>query len=480
MIIRNAKQESDSDSDQERDDTNANKELKRVNKIGFEWIVKKCEFIRKIDLRKCSLDKELIDLLCNNCKHLKEFYFTGNEFEEKDIIKFGQTFGNQLKKLVIDNLNSRSEKSIEKLLTYCQNLKSLKKRNAFNDCIKPLLPKLNSLSITLKDCNSDDLKMFANKFRQQLKVFKIIIDLNDGLMICNVLKEISSFTNLEVLSLVIGRHPEINVKPIDSFLSRIALNCPKLKTLEVCLLFCKIGIISGNLFDILSRFRNLEELRTCFPNNDSEDENEINSMPEPNNLTLKCFENCKDLRKLMINYSQLNDKLIRNIHKYIPNLREVFFNTRQQLSDKSMFSLSKLSKLKTLRFSKDEMVVDQTFYGLTDVGLDSLISNPSIKSIRFEGRPQITRKTVEFLIETALKNPKRNLMFICEYKHIHNCERIHMKEFNDLPNNLKISISGDFDDDSEFDDSDSDSENFSSDEDSDQDFDLVIGLLLFL
>jgi hypothetical protein len=103
MIIRNAKQESesDSDSDQERDDRNSNKELKRVNKIGFEWIVKKCEFIRKIDLRKCSLDKELIDLF-NYCKNMTQFYLTVSHLKEKDLKEFREKCGKGLIELYFE------------------------------------------------------------------------------------------------------------------------------------------------------------------------------------------------------------------------------------------------------------------------------------------------------------------------------------------------------------------------------------------
>src|SRR5258708_4165271 len=111
----------------------------------------------------------------------------------------------------------------------------------------------------------------------------------------------------------------------------------------------------------------------------------------------------------------MNDQHLKNIHLYLPNLTYLRLQTEQQITDKTLFSITKLNKLKTFILSGNYKFNNS----ITDRGVCNLITNcEQIKSIHFDCQPNITRKTIEQFIQIASNKPNVNFdfTFLCRAK----------------------------------------------------------------
>jgi hypothetical protein len=326
-----------------------------------------------------------------------------------------------------------------------------------------------------------------------LKGLDIFLKLNDGNNLCEALDLIKSFVNLEIVAIFIVSDPENNCKPIDKSIKEIAINCRKIKSYVIDMKSCSEKLISSELFSVLGMFRNAKKAFIHLPDikDNKEKSNENDSQTKANkallNSNINCFKNCKNLTKLILTFSLLDDTFLEDINQYLPNLSAVQLKTAQELTDKTMTSLSKLIGLKFLKISKNNYQ-KYSFLGFTDSGVCQLLNScASIETIVFEGRPDITPKTIETLIKIAKENPKRKLDFWCVYIEFCINERIfapihqYMKSGTVLPQNLIIKLHDNWisyaisrleesSDEEDDDDNDEDFEEEFSDEDQDFDF----------
>jgi hypothetical protein len=481
----------------EREDK-SDKKPKVVNKVVLNWFLKNCKFINEINFRNCLFNNEIIELICNYCQNLKVLEFMDKGFDEKSIVKLGKICGKQLENIFIIPSNKREESGFVKtLLNYCSNLKQIycETIETFINREKSFLPKLQVFGISINEENKEFLKIMADKYKKQLKGLDIFLKLKDGNDLCEALDLIKSFVNLEILAILIVSDPINNCKPIDKSIKEIAINCRKIKSYVIDIESCSEKLISSELFSALGMFQNAKKVFIHLPDikDNKGKSNENDSQTKANkallNSNINCFKNCKNLTKLVLTFSLLDDTFLEDISQYLPNLSAVRLKTAQELTDKTMTSLSKLIGLKFLKISKNNYQNKKySFLGFTDSGVCQLLNScPNIATIVFEGRPDITQKTIETLIKIAKENPKRKLVFWCVYIEFCIDERIfapihqYMKSGTVLSQNLIIKLHDNWisysisrleesSDEEDNYDSDEDFEEGLSDEDQDFDF----------
>jgi hypothetical protein len=103
---------------------------------------------------------------------------------------------------------------VKNLFTFCPNLKFINYRiDLIIDCDKQFLPKIDKFSASLSDNRFDHLKTLSNKYYNQLKDLKFVLNFRDGKVLFNVLRLISSFVGLENLFLVFTEELVLNLRP---------------------------------------------------------------------------------------------------------------------------------------------------------------------------------------------------------------------------------------------------------------------------
>jgi hypothetical protein len=120
--------------------------------------------------------------------------------------------------------------------------------------------------MTLNHNNYDLLNIVSNEYSKQLIHLNIDFDFIDCNNLSNALKVISSFIHLQRLELFIARDPKINIKPIDSLFTEIAINCLKITHLSV--IFERKSthqLICGNIFAVFELFHNLVSFNARLP-----------------------------------------------------------------------------------------------------------------------------------------------------------------------------------------------------------------------
>jgi hypothetical protein len=158
---------------------------------------------------------------------------------------------------------------------------------------------------------------------------------------------------------------------------------------------------------------------------------------------------------LTLENPKMNDNFFKNIDKHLPQIKNLDINVDYfVITDKAMDSLSKLSKLQSIKIQCYEYIFDDIYEEtdgilprITDIGLLNVIDNcPKINSIEFYGRPNISHKTIDALIALALRKPniyfKHNFSDIgksCSYDSAKDIvfNVIDLKSYQ-LPNNLVI------------------------------------------
>jgi hypothetical protein len=149
-------------------------------------------------------------------------------------------------------------------------------------------------------------------------------------------------------------------------------------------------------YDSLNFFKNLNHLDL---NLDFADE-------EINEISCESLKELKLLTHLKLQNPVMNDIFFGEIDKHLPQLKhlDITFD-KNGITDKALNSLSKLSKLKTLRIDS----FDRLIFIAEEKILNVINNCPQINSIRFERRPNITHKTIDALITLALR--KRRIQF---------------------------------------------------------------------
>jgi hypothetical protein len=146
------------------------------------------------------------------------------------------------------------------------------------------------------------------------------------------------------------------------------------------------------------------------------------------------------LKLFDIAYKKLNENFFKDIRLFLPELRSFSIDYESELTDETILSLSKLKNLKELylrkSLSSNKLITDESVCELIN-------SCENIELISFSARPKITNKTIETLINLALKKSRKNIQFFCGFL-IAGDEaefaQIDLNSFADMPENLNITI----------------------------------------
>ncbi|XP_054161584.1 uncharacterized protein LOC128959615 [Oppia nitens] len=402
--------------------------FKAIDKPSLESILKKCPLLRKLNFQ-CYIDGDIMQMVGKHCHYLKSIECNPIGLKESTLREFGRKYGDKLQVIRFNDSNYCSA-FLKKFFIYCQNVREVyTEDNSAFICDDPMfLPKLEVIkSIDIRTEQLNQLKILSDKYWETMKTIKIYTYHMIGHQLKNALTHISQFNNLESLGLSISIFDE-DIQVIDENIAEISKNCVKLKKLNFTL--NNESVISNKFFNAFNKLQSIEKLSL-----------EFFEITKKLDGSVECLKNCSKLRHLVISYKELTEEFFQNIHLFLPNLKIIDIDSDKQMTNKFMESMSKLANLKkiVLRHSSN------AHKDMTDEGLCLVINNCSLlQTMVFSARPNITHKTIEVLINSALLRPKININFSCGFSgggDEGEFATIDINNFvNKMPENLKISI----------------------------------------
>jgi hypothetical protein len=271
------------------------------------------------------------------------------------------------------------------------------------------------------------LKTFSDKYHKQIKKIGITFapvlqSPNDN--INNTLIELSRFECLESLVLRIYNRNYFNNNAIDSGFKLIADNCKKLNHLEI---FMNRNYFNEKIFELLKETKALEKLIITI--------NDRNF--GPNFSSVEYLKNCKNLKYLKLDFKGFGNDILEYIDLYLPNLTHfLFINPMNVLPEKTLNNLTKLKNLSH---------IDIHSYSLNNSEVYHFIKNClNIEKMIFRNINYITRKTINVLIERAIKKPKVQYLLQFEEK-FKNTDNLELIDYSIAPNlTVKANIGKNF------------------------------------
>lgn len=415
-----------------------NMNMKTINKTALKSLLIKCRFIKKIELTRCYIDSNILEVIANHCPHLESIQIDLIGLEEEDLINFGLKCGKRLKYVKFnirtffnrDYVNKFCNEFGKKLLLYCTNIKSFNCEDISTIFDKNVnfLPKLESVDLRLRRNDGSNLVAFVDKYELKMKKFKAYSHELDIYNLRNTLQQIARFRNIEDLnisfSLLNPNNNTINDKVIE-----LSKNCPKLKrfVFQINTAFQGNEIFTGNIFDLFGNFVNLKHLFISF---------QLSEVKE----TVESFKRLTQLTSLSIKCSKVGDSFFKDIDVFLPKLRYFSVTTDYDLTDVIMDSISKLTKLEKLSLGSPLKALKF----ITDSGISKLIDScKRLRTLSFLSRPNITTVTIDNLISLANKRSKSMISFYCGFSRLGDeatFASIDMNSYENLPKNLKITI----------------------------------------
>ena len=315
--------------------SNINKSIEAFDENSFESVLKKCPNITKvnlgIDLEFNSSVLSLIGRYCPRIKSLKYRHLTNDD----KTLSFFRTNGHKLEELVSNGGKER----MKEIIKFCPNVKSIIdcRFSILCDEDKEFLPKLERIeSIYVNNGlkkNINKLKILSDKYSKTMKTFDVTVDKLTSEELKTCFECIARFENLKELTLRIDS--EIMTEPIDDCLSLIGQKCNKLLKLDLV-----IGgsvPISDRFFNVFYHFETIKKLFIYSP--------QYTIMFG----SVECFKHCKQLKHLDIEYFELREDFFANIASFVPNLKSLRIETKNQFSNSfinsfhSMKSINKAS-----------------------------------------------------------------------------------------------------------------------------------------
>ncbi len=371
-----------------------------INIKVFESVLKKCKFINNIIGYEFQFknEKQFIELIIKYCNDLKSIQFCFNAINDDLIEKFGNKFGHKLKEIKTIADYDKSVDTInkyKKLLRLCPNLVSIESYlSYFVDENELLLTKLSKLKTIVESEDIKLLKTFVNNYKNSLTSISLNASFygeqNENELIF-LMQRISELKNLKEFELEFESIDNTSQLFINNFRA-IGFQCNQLKSFKLVFdNWYKLKI--KRIYDSFNFFKNLNYLDL---NLDFADE-------EINEISCQSLKELKLLMNLKLQNPVMNDIFFKDIDKHLPQLKHLdIMVDNNQITDKALNSLSKLSKLKTLRIDSFDRLIF-----IAEEKLLNVINNcPQINSIRFERRPNITHKTIDALIALALRKPR--------------------------------------------------------------------------
>jgi hypothetical protein len=151
----------------------------------------------------------------------------------------------------------------------------------------------------------------------------------------------------------------------------------------------------------------------------------------------KYLRNCKILKYFELDLNGFCNDILEDIDLYLPNLTHfLFINPMNVLPEKTLHNLTKLKNLSH---------IDIDSYSLCDSEVYYFIKNSlNIEKMIFRNINYITRKTINVLIERAIKRPK--VQYLLQFKEkFKNTENLELTDYSIAPNlTVKANIGKNF------------------------------------
>ena len=330
-----------------------------LNEEALESVLKKCPNITKVKLSYLNVKSEVMLMFGQYSPHIKSL--THNS---KNIVRFYRKYGHKLEELIL--LRNRSNDEIKHSLEFCPNLKILYSRDlsVLFDEDKEFLPKLEEFgeNFTIDSENVNKMQILVNKYTKTIKRLDVRLMFLTEEELKKCFECISQFENLRQLKLGFDYYRNSEVA-INYCLSLIGQKCNKLLKLD---LIIDVSVpISDRFFDAFTHFKAIKKLHlVLWP---------IQSV----NGSVECFKNCKQLNELHICYPKMKEDFLSNIQLFVPNLRSLRIQTREQFSDSFIDSFHSMKDIQKVVLSKET-----TKYWYFGKSLSEVMLSPKAKKVK--------------------------------------------------------------------------------------------------
>jgi hypothetical protein len=325
---------------------------KAIEKHSLESILKKLKFIKN-KVIDCYIDGEDLEIFGKYCLYLESIKCDAIRFNEQNLVNFGLKYEHQLKKIYFYNTIYGSA-FIKKFLKFCLNLTEID----CEDCTtfisedKLFLPKLQIINyLDLKTKNLNELKILCDKYDNKLRKLQTYSISLESILPLDLLSNISRFRNLEKLELQTNICIKTDEQIIDDYIKRLAENCSQLKDLD--LRIYDENLVTDQIFYAFEKFTSLVKLVLIINDNEKKFEGSV-----------ECFRFCSNLKLFDIAYKKLDEIFFKDIHLFLPKLRSFSIDCESELTDETIFSLSKLKNLKELylrkSLSSNKLITDES------------------------------------------------------------------------------------------------------------------------
>ena len=301
-----------------------------LDRQALESVLKKCHFIKKIDL-KYEINTEVLSLIGRYCPNIKSLSIFSSDVKLMD---FGRQYGHKLEEFFLYVNNEEMKQFLE----FCSNLKIIKVNNESDlyNTKKEFLPKLEYIRgryQLLNDCKL--IEIISVKYSQTIKKLNATMIPKSEEIFGNNFESICSLENLRELRLNFFSDEFNNFQS----LSLIGQKCTKL--LKMKLNFCNLPELSEKFFDIFLEFKALKKLILSLP---------FNIILNGN---IESFKHCKQLNELYINYPELREEFFVNIGSFVPNLKILSIRTQKQYSDSFINSVHSMKNIQKITLTFD-------------------------------------------------------------------------------------------------------------------------------
>lgn len=300
------------------------------------------------------------------------------------------------------------------MLSFCPNLRSLV-------CdvlpLNEVLTHLQKIDLKLSsDPQISTFSQFVDIYAENIKNISLHMSKHSVDKMTENLSQICRFSQLEHLTLELFGLTRNMQDMIVRELTHIGQKCNQLKTISLSI-FLEFSFNLGTTF---KEFKSLKQLFFYAPNCDLQDSS-VDVRPLLN------------LMRLTINCQSVNDNFFASISKLAPNLEYLEFNSRTNLSDDCLRSLSQLRLIREIKLmpSDDSHISDDSLL------IDLLIDCPQLRRIVFDFELKISSETIDKLIYMANRRPKQSLSFEYYFSEVE-LQTNQLVNNPNIPNNLII------------------------------------------
>ena len=305
----------------------------KIRLQALESVLKKCHYIKKIDLT-FGINEEVLSLIDQYCPNIKSLTYNQNTIND-NVLSFFRINGHKLEELYLFD-----KENMKELANLCPNVKKITVHNTsvIYNTDKDYLPKLQYIVTTFSgDFTPKDI--LFDKYSKTLKCLNATFNYHYSReeMLLKSINCISEFENLKELHMNFCGYR--TRQSIDDCLKLIGQKCNKLLILYLC--FGLWNEISDRFYEIFSEFKAIKKLTIWL------------SLKFSLSGSVECFKHCKQLKELIIIDRHLTEDFFANIASFVPKLQFLCIGTESK-----QFSNSFIDSFHTMKYIQDVRLID--------------------------------------------------------------------------------------------------------------------------